>query len=161
MRWIPAQGLAGLPAGSCLWGALGLLALIPFAGRAYSHGKYALPDLVENLYGKGPRLVASVVIPVAWTGIVAAQIIAAAKLLMTFTPMGYTTAAIVAAAVFTGYTLAGGQLSILRTDFFQAWVVAEGATHAQIMLITTMLAASAHVAFSMKSVVLRTPATWL
>ena len=109
-----------------LTGALGLFALIPFAGRAYSHGKYTLPDLVENLYGKGPRFVASLVIPVAWTGIVAAQIIAAAKLLMTFTPMEYTTAAVVSAAVFTGYTLAGGQLSILRTDFFQACLIIAG-----------------------------------
>ena len=109
-----------------LTGALGLFALIPFAGRAYSHGKYTLPDLVENLYGKGPRFVASLVIPVAWTGIVAAQIIAAAKLLMTFTPMEYTTAAVVSAAVFTGYTLAGGQLSILRTDFLQACLIIAG-----------------------------------
>ena len=109
-----------------LTGAIGLFALIPFAARAYKHGKYTLPDLVENLYGKGPRTVASIVIPTAWTGIVAAQIIAAAKLLMTFTPMEYTTAAIVSAAVFTGYTLAGGQLSILRTDFFQACLIVAG-----------------------------------
>ena len=118
--------LGGAASWFMLVGALGLLALIPFAGRAYSHGKYALPDLVENLYGKGPRLVASLVIPIAWTGIVAAQIIAAAKLLMTFTPLDYTTAAIVSAVVFTGYTLAGGQLSILRTDFLQACLIILG-----------------------------------
>ena len=118
--------LGGAATWFMLVGALGLLALIPFAGRAYQHGKYALPDLVENLYGKGPRLVASLVIPVAWTGIVAAQIIAAARLLMTFTSLGYTAAAIIAAAVFTGYTLAGGQLSILRTDFLQACLIILG-----------------------------------
>ena len=118
--------LGGAATWFMLVGALGLLALIPFAGKAYQHGKYALPDLVENLYGKGPRLVASLVIPVAWTGIVAAQIIAAAKLLMTFTSLGYTAAAIIAAAVFTGYTLAGGQLSILRTDFLQACLIILG-----------------------------------
>ena len=118
--------LGGAASWFMLVGALGLIALIPLAGRAYSHGKYALPDLVENLYGKGPRLVASLVIPIAWTGIVAAQIIAAAKLLMTFTPMEYNTAAIVSAAVFTGYTLAGGQQSILRTDFLQACLIILG-----------------------------------
>jgi SSS family solute:Na+ symporter len=118
--------LGGAASWFMLVGALGLLALIPFAGRAYSHGKYALPDLVENLYGKGPRLVASLVIPIAWTGIVAAQIIAAAKLLMTFTPLSYTAAAVIAATVFTGYTLAGGQLSILRTDFLQACLIILG-----------------------------------
>lgn len=118
--------LGGAASWFMLVGALGLFALIPIAGRAYEHGKYSLPDLVENLYGKGPRLVATIVIPVAWTGIVAAQIIAAAKLLMTFTPLGYTTAAIVSATVFTGYTLAGGQLSILRTDFLQACLIIVG-----------------------------------
>ncbi len=118
--------LGGAATWFMLVGALGLFALIPFADRAYQHGKYALPDLVENLYGKGPRLVASLVIPVAWTGIVAAQIIAAAKLLMTFTTLGYTAAAIIAATVFTGYTLAGGQLSILRTDFLQACLIILG-----------------------------------
>ena len=118
--------LGGAASWFMLTGALGLLALIPFAGRAYQHGKYALPDLVENLYGKGPRLVASLVIPVAWTGIVAAQIIAAAKLLMTFTPLEYSSAAVVSALVFTGYTLAGGQHSILRTDFLQAVLIVLG-----------------------------------
>ena len=118
--------LGGAASWFMLVGALGLLALIPFAGRAYEHGKYSLPDLVENLYGKGPRMVATVVIPIAWTGIVAAQIIAAAKLLMTFTSLGYMTAAIVSAVVFTGYTLAGGQLSILRTDFMQACLIIVG-----------------------------------
>ncbi len=118
--------LGGAASWFMLTGALGLLALIPFASRAYSHGKYALPDLVESLYGNGPRLVASVVIPVAWTGIVAAQIIAAAKLLMTFTDLSYTAAAIISAAVFTLYTLAGGQLSILRTDFMQACLIILG-----------------------------------
>ena len=118
--------LGGAASWFMLVGALGLVALIPFAGRAYSHGKYALPDLVENLYGKGPRLVASLVIPVAWTGIVAAQIIAAAKLLMTFTSLSYTAAAVISATVFTGYTLAGGQLYILRTDFLQACLIILG-----------------------------------
>lgn len=118
--------LGGAASWFMLTGALGLLALIPFAERAYSHGKYTLPDLVESLYGNGPRLVASVVIPVAWTGIVAAQIIAAAKLLMTFTDLSYTAAAIISAAVFTLYTLAGGQLSILRTDFMQACLIILG-----------------------------------
>ena len=118
--------LGGAASWFMLVGALGLLALIPFAGRAYEHGKYSLPDLVENLYGKGPRMVATIVIPIAWTGIVAAQIIAAAKLLMTFTSLGYMTSAIVSAVVFTGYTLAGGQLSILRTDFMQACLIIVG-----------------------------------
>lgn len=107
-------------------GALGLLALLPLAKKAYAHGRYSLPDLIENFYGHGPRMVASIVIPVAWTGIVAAQIIAAAKLLQSFVEIDYFVAAVVATIVFVGYTMAGGQYSILRTDFFQAVLIILG-----------------------------------
>lgn len=107
-------------------GALGLLALLPLAKKAYAHGRYSLPDLIENFYGHGPRTVASIVIPVAWTGIVAAQIIAAAKLLQSFVEIDYFVAAVVATIVFVGYTMAGGQYSILRTDFFQAVLIILG-----------------------------------
>lgn len=107
-------------------GALGLLALLPLAKKAYAHGRYSLPDLIENFYGHGPRTVASIVIPVAWTGIVAAQIIAAAKLLQSFVAVDYFVATVVATIVFVGYTMAGGQYSILRTDFFQAVLIILG-----------------------------------
>lgn len=39
-----------------LVGALGLVALIPFASKAYSLGKYSLPDLIGNMYGNTPAL---------------------------------------------------------------------------------------------------------
>lgn len=109
-----------------LVGALGLAALIPFASKAYSLGKYSLPDLIGNMYGSTPRIVSSIVIPIAWTGIIAAQIIAAAKILQSFTPLSYETCAIIFASIFTLYTIAGGQLSILRTDFLQAALIVVG-----------------------------------
>lgn len=109
-----------------LVGATGLLALLPFTPKAYSLGKYSLPDLIENMYGRIPRNVASIVIPLAWTGLVATQIIAAAKLMQSFTAMDYKTAAIAMATVFTLYTMAGGQYSILRTDFLQALLIVAG-----------------------------------
>ncbi len=107
-------------------GAVGLLALLPLVKKAYTHGRYSLPDLIGNFYGPGPRMVASVVIPVAWAGIVAAQIIAAAKLLQSFVEMDYSVAAVMATIVFVGYTMAGGQYSILRTDLFQAVLIILG-----------------------------------
>lgn len=118
--------LGGAAAWFMLTGALGLLALIPLSKRAYTLGKYSLPDLIENMYGKGPRAVAAIVIPLAWTGIIAAQIIAAAKLLQSFAPVSYESAAAIVAAVFILYTMAGGQHSILRTDFLQAVIIVVG-----------------------------------
>lgn len=109
-----------------LVGSLGLLALLPFVKKAYTLGKYTLPDLIENLFGKLPRTIASIVIPLAWTGIVAAQIIAAAKLLQSFTPLSYEVSATISAVIFIFYTMAGGQLSILRTDLLQAILILAG-----------------------------------
>ena len=116
----------GASAWLLLSGAIGLFALVPFAERAYNLGRFSLPDLIENIFGKGPRRVASVVIPLAWTGIVAAQIIAAAKLLPSFIPVPYQTSVLICAAVFILYTMAGGQISILRTDIFQAILIVLG-----------------------------------
>lgn len=109
-----------------LVGSLGLLALLPFVKKAYTLGKYTLPDLIENLFGKLPRTIASIVIPLAWTGIVAAQIIASAKLLQSFTPLNYEISATISAIIFVFYTMAGGQLSILRTDLLQAILILAG-----------------------------------
>ncbi len=109
-----------------LTGALGLAVLLPLCGRVRALGTYSLIDLVERFYGKGPRAAAAVVIPVAWTGIAAAQIIAAAKLLMTFSPLSYTAAALTAAGVFTLYTAAGGQKSVLKTDLAQCLLILSG-----------------------------------
>lgn len=109
-----------------LVGSLGLLALLPFVKKAYTLGKYTLPDLIENLFGKLPRTIASIVIPLAWTGIVAAQIIASAKLLQSFTPLSYEVSATISAIIFVFYTMAGGQLSILRTDLLQAILILAG-----------------------------------
>lgn len=118
--------LGGASTWFLLSGAVGLLALLPFLPKIMKIRRFTLPDMIEDLYGKGPQRVASVVIPIAWTGVVAAQIIASAKLLQSFVGMDYTVAAVVSAVVFVGYTVFGGQISILRTDFLQAALILLG-----------------------------------
>lgn len=116
--------------GAATWfmlsGALGLLALLPFLPKIMQVRRFTLPDMIEDFYGKGPKTVASIVIPVAWTGVVAAQIIAAAKILQSFVGLNYSIAAVICAAVFMAYTAFGGQFSILRTDFLQAGFIILG-----------------------------------
>ena len=109
-----------------LTGALGLLALVPLSEKVRKLGKYSLPDIIRALYGNGPFIAASVIIPIAWIGVAAAQIIAASKLLMTFTPLSYAASAVIVTLVFTGYTIAGGQRSVLKTDFLQAALILAG-----------------------------------
>lgn len=109
-----------------LCASIGLIALIPLTKKISKIGRYTLPELLEDMYGKNPKLIASFIIPVAWLGIIAAQVIAAAKILQSFTGMNYEIGVVIAGVVFTGYTIAGGQISILKTDIVQAILILTG-----------------------------------
>jgi len=104
----------------------GLFALVPLVSKVNSTGKFTLPEMLGEMYNKKAGKLASYVIPVAWLGIIAAQIIAAAKVLNSFTSLSYEAGAIIAGCVFIAYTIAGGQVSILKTDLFQAILVLTG-----------------------------------
>ncbi|MFA9391553.1 MAG: sodium:solute symporter [Prolixibacteraceae bacterium] len=109
-----------------LCAAIGLFALLPFTKRISQLGRYTLPDLLEDLYGRKTKTIASFMIPLAWLGIVAAQLIASARILQSFTGLNYVWGVLISAFVFTAYTIAGGQLSVLKTDFTQAILIITG-----------------------------------
>ncbi|WP_346864444.1 sodium:solute symporter family protein [uncultured Draconibacterium sp.] len=106
--------------------ALGLFVLIPISKYVRRYGNYTLPELLGTFYGKKAETISSVIIPIAWIGIVAAQIIAAAKILNGLGFISYQNAAIVSGLVFIIYTLLGGQHSILKTDTLQAVLIIGG-----------------------------------
>lgn len=106
--------------------AFGLFLLVPISKYVSRFGKFTLPELLGTFYGKKAEIISSVIIPVAWIGIVAAQVIAAAKILSGLGFIGYEYAAISAGVVFILYTLAGGQISILKTDTIQAVIIISG-----------------------------------
>jgi len=108
--------------------ALGLFALVPLTKYVKRFGNYTLPELLGHFYGKKAEIIASAIIPIAWLGIVAAQIIAAAKILSGLGFISYSNAAILSGGVFIVYTLAGGQVSILKTDTIQAVLIMAGLT---------------------------------
>lgn len=106
--------------------AIGLLALLPLTQKISRIGRFTLPELLEDTYGIEAKNIASIVIPIAWLGIIAAQIIAAARILQSFTGLNYETGIIISGIVFTAYTLAGGQISVLKTDSVQAFFIVTG-----------------------------------
>jgi len=108
--------------------ALGLFVLVPLSKYVRRYGNYTLPELLGSFYGKRAETIASTIIPLAWLGIVAAQIIAAAKILNGFHGLSYPEAAVISGIVFVVYTLLGGQLSILKTDSLQALLIVFGLT---------------------------------
>src|SRR5690554_356265 len=106
--------------------SLGLFILAPLSRYVSRYGKYSLPGLLGHFYGEKARLISSIVIPFAWLGIIAAQIIAAGKILAGLEIITYEAAAVTAGVIFILYTLFGGQVSILKTDTLQSILIISG-----------------------------------
>lgn len=106
--------------------AAGLFVLSLISRKISILGHYTLPELLRKFYGVPAEKAASMLIPVAWTGIVAAQIIAGARIISSLGLTGYPEGAIICGLIFIFYTIAGGQLSILKTDFAQALIIIAG-----------------------------------
>ncbi len=117
-----SRGLTG--AWWLLVGSIGLIILgIFFAKRVREYGLFTLPELVGKQYGKHIGLAASILIVLAWFGVIAGQIIASGKILSV---LGYGTPQmwmLIFTAVFTCYTLIGGQYAVIRTDVIQAAII--------------------------------------
>ena len=127
-------GMAGLGFGRGLTGAwwllVGTIGLVLlgafFARKVRSAALYTLPELAEKQYDRRVSLAASILIVIAWTGVVAGQIVAAGKVLSI---LGLGSGAfwmVIFTVVFVVYTVVGGQLSVIRTDLFQAVLICLG-----------------------------------
>ncbi len=83
-----------------------------------------LAEWVGQAYGAPARVLAAFLIAVMWTGVIAAQLVAAGAVLKPLfgLPMGAAVAMAAAVAVF--YTAWGGQRSVLRTDILQIAMIA-------------------------------------
>ncbi|MGE0019466.1 MAG: sodium:solute symporter [Draconibacterium sp.] len=106
--------------------AFGLLLLIPLTKRINQIGQFTMPEILGKLYGQKAQTIASVIIPIAWIGIVAVQIIAAAKILAGLGFLSYNQSAVLSGLVFITFTLFGGQVGILKTDTLQSAILLIG-----------------------------------
>jgi len=109
-----------------LCAALGLTILYPLVGHLKEFKGYNLPALMETFYGKEVKILASFIIPIAWTGIVASQIMGASKIIGVYSDISYTNGILISGFVFILYTALGGQLSIIKTDFIQFLLILTG-----------------------------------
>lgn len=85
---------------------------------------YSLPQIMESSYGGTIRKLTAVVILVGWLGIVGAQYTACAKIVMLLTDIEFVPALIGCGIVISLYCALGGQLSVLRTDLLQFFLIA-------------------------------------
>lgn len=100
-------------------GAMGLGALLPLLKKFEKFKGYNLPELLGTFYGEEVRILSSLIISIAWIGIVAAQIMGAAQIIGIFTAISYFNAVIISGVIFIIYTILGGQFSIIKTDCIQ------------------------------------------
>jgi solute:Na+ symporter, SSS family len=109
-----------------LCASFGLLLLVPFSMLVRRQGKYTLPQMIGDFYGFEAKMIASFIISIAWIGIIAAQIIGAARIMTGFTGLNYSLGVWGCGAVFIFYTLIGGQISVLKTDLYQSFIIIGG-----------------------------------
>ena len=104
----------------------GLFLLVPVSMKIRYKGKYTLPQMIGDFYGSEAKMISSFIISFAWIGIIAAQIIGAAKIMTGFTGLDYSLGVWGAGAVFIFYTIIGGQISVLKTDLYQSVIIIFG-----------------------------------
>ena len=131
------QGLTG--AWWLLVGSIGLVFLGLFlAKKVRSLALYTLPELVEKQYERRMALATSILIVIAWTGIIAAQIIAAGQILSILGMGSPTMWMMIFTVIFVTYTILGGQHAIIRTDALQAVIILAGISGGVALLLSRL-----------------------
>ncbi len=109
-----------------LCAAIGLAFLLPLIKYMRDFKGYNLPGMLGVFYGESVKQLASIIIPIAWIGVVASQVIGAANIIGILTGYSYETGVLIIGIVFIVYTILGGQFSIIKTDFIQLMFILLG-----------------------------------
>ena len=129
---IGLSGIAYAKGAPAVWwlfsGSIALIVLgIFWAGKVREYEVYTLPEVLEKQYeNSSVKIIASIIIVIAWTGIIAAQMIAAGKIMNILWPGHYQFFIIFCAIIFIIYTVTGGQNSVISTDLFQSFLIFGG-----------------------------------
>jgi SSS family solute:Na+ symporter len=120
-----------------LVGSIGLVILGLFLARKVrKFGLYTLPELIKEQYDGRVAMAASILIVIAWTGVIAAQIIAAGKIMAVLGLGSPALWMVVFTAVFIVYTVLGGQYAIIRTDSLQTVIIFAGIFGVLVLLLS-------------------------
>ncbi len=117
--------------------SFGLFILVPVSMLVRRKGKYTLPQMIGDFYGPEAKIISSLIISIAWIGIIAAQVIGAAKILTGFTGLDYSLGVWGSGAVFIFYTVIGGQISVLKTDLYQSFIIIGGILLTAVFILFT------------------------
>jgi len=105
---------------------LGMFLLLFIAGRARALDQYTVPDIFELRYNKLARLLGSLVIMVAYTGIVSYQLVAGGQVLHIITGLDANLGVVLTALFVITYTALAGMFSVAYTDVANGIVILLG-----------------------------------
>ncbi|MBY7144502.1 sodium:solute symporter family protein [Virgibacillus sp. NKC19-3] len=100
-------------------GVIGILIIITIATRLRQLEMYTVPDLLELRYGPTARILGSITIIIAFTGIVGSQMKAVAYVLDVVVDFNGDLAIFIGASIVVIYTVMGGMYSVAYTDLVQ------------------------------------------
>lgn len=109
------------------FGALGLwLQALFFSKKIRGFSAKTLPDLVKMVVGERSGRLVALIIAVSWIGVIAAQFAGLGMFLKLLSESSSEIMIMLAAFLVILYTLLGGQLSVVKTDFVQFILFAIG-----------------------------------
>lgn len=122
-----------------LVGCMGLVVLgIFFAGKIRSYALFTLPQLVEKQYGTTVSVISSILIVIAWIGVIAGQIVATGQIFSAINIGNPVVWMVLFTIVFISYTLFGGQRADIITDLVQALIIF-GAIFATLIILVSQM----------------------
>ncbi|WP_049822017.1 sodium:solute symporter family protein [Arthrobacter sp. H41] len=96
---------------------VGIVCLYFMATKVRRQSHHTIPEMLEDRFGKPVRVLATIIILVAFIGITAYQFTGAGAILSVITPLSTAQGTIVAAVLITFLALGGGLKSVAWTDF--------------------------------------------
>lgn len=102
---------------------VGIVVLYFVAGKVRALSRYTVPELLEIRFGVGVRMVAAVIILLAYVGIVAYQFTGGGYIVSLVTPLSQLQATVLVVIVVTFLAVSGGLFSVAWTDFLSAVVI--------------------------------------
>ncbi|MBQ8952286.1 MAG: hypothetical protein IJ065_14205 [Eubacterium sp.] len=110
-----------------MFGAVGLiLQSFVISEKVRSTNAATLPDLAKITAGRTAEIIIAFIIVISWIGVIAGQLAAMSRLITFATGRDGKVIPIIISLIIIIYTLAGGQLSVVRTDKIQFIVIIVG-----------------------------------
>ena len=109
------------------FGAIGLILQSIFLSRKVREiGADTLPDLAGRIAGRPAEIIISLIIVISWVGVIAGQLVAMNSLITFALGKSSTVIFAVTSVIVIAYTAIGGQMSVVKTDKVQLFIILIG-----------------------------------